>query len=147
PDLLTLGARNGEKLIFVYLLAVVAALLFEKGRWQWVAVILVGQLVMPIGMKGAVEIYRLFSPCYFLLCLLLVRLGLCMLSALGNRKGTLYMLLLAAMSVACLVEKQARIARFKTMQWEFRPVLSEKDRNHYATIAEKGFSFIELGAL
>lgn len=145
--LLRLGATNGEKFIFVYLLVVAAALVVEKGQWRWLAIVLALLLAMPIGIKGGVEILRLFSPACILASLLVVRLMLRLMAAVSENKGQWYVLLVSAMSFLCFMEKQVRNARFQTMQWEYRPILSDKDVYWYSGIAEKGFSYRELGSL
>jgi len=144
PERMLLGAANGEKMFFIYLVIAVLGAGTLKGRWRWYSVTLLFQLAFLIGLTAAVEIYRFFSPAYILAAPVLAVL---VSKASVILSPTIRYIASAAVWLgvaASIIAMQARTASRATYDWEFRPVLSKQDVEAYAQHAEMGGSYFQL---
>ncbi len=144
PTRLSDAGTNGEKGIFLFILIVVVGLLQYRGRWRWFSGMLAAQMLLVVGMEGSMEVFRFFSPVYCLAAPLLawvVADNAPRISRHGRflLGGIVWVFMLASVGM-----HHHKIAVFKTMNWQFRPLLSDADVRFHASHAEKGEWFLNF---
>lgn len=147
PERLSYAGANGEKGVFLFIAVSVIGLVAGRGRWRWFAAILAAHLLILVGMKGAAEVFRFFAPAYAVAAALVAWLVATYARQLQNRTRVLVGALVWFSLAGSVGWHQYRIARFKTMNWKFRPVLAREDVTAYASHAEKGWLVLDYPAI
>ena len=117
--------------------------LFRKERmWRIQGAVLSFCLVFFLVLDDECAFPRFFSICYPLAVPSIAKMLGAILSHLRKRARYFLLALFMFSSIGLYGKRQLEVARFRTIRWKFRPVLSDEARDEYARFAEQGGLYI-----
>jgi hypothetical protein len=145
PHKIHLASRVGSVLTFLTPLVAGVALALGTGIMRWTGLLVLLPYAASILLQGHNEVLRYYG--------VLFPLGVLPAAALMERaRGhtrhyPMLVGLLALASMGSWARNQHQVANFRTIQWDYLPILTEARRNEYATRTETGGYFQAFAAM
>ncbi len=144
PQYLLAGGKSGELAIFLVIIIALLGLALTKGPWRVYSTTLLLLVPLLAAGRGFPIAFRLMAPVYCLAAPLTAHLATQSMPRLSRQTRLIVAGLIPLTMWTSTAIKQINLGQTSTFRWAFRPMLSQKDVNTFASYSEHGGSYLSL---